>query len=230
MALDPESGRVRELFPRIRGAAGFSLSADGRWVTFYRIGAGDSGSASTWPSGGSGIRAVVLAATGRSDGRVVARWSDPAEVPFSSTVPPSLSSDGDRILFVRQAVVTDLRSVTPEAASLWVVGSDGTGSRRLATAAFIQSAIWDPTARFIAYTAKPDMADGSTVLRVVEVATGKDQEIRLPDHVGRTSGMSAYVRLTNWSSDGRLLGMVAGMDFESAWEYWVVQGLQEGGQ
>ncbi len=96
-------------------------------------------------------------------------------------------------------------------------------------AAFIQSAIWDPTARFIAYTAKADMTDGNTVLRVLEVATGVEQEIALPDHVRRTPGMSAYVRLTNWSSDGGLLGMVVGKDFDSAWEYWVVRGLEEEG-
>jgi len=230
MVLDPETGQVKELFPRMHNVAGLSLSGDGRGMTFYRFGVRDSGSAPTWPSGGSGIWAVVVASTGQGDGLVVARVDSPTDVPFSSTVPPSISLQGDHVLFVRQGVVTDSRSLTPDAASLWVVGSDGTGTRRLATAAFIQSAIWDPAGKFIAYTAKPEMADGSTVLRVVDVATGAEQEIALPDHVRQTRGAFAYVRLTNWSPDGGVLGMVIGKDFDSAWEYWVVQGLQEEGR
>jgi len=228
LELDPATGRVRELFPRTHGAAGFSLSTDGSSMAFYRLAVAGSDAASAWPSGGSLIRAVVVAGVGQSDGVAVATAGAPGEVPFSSTVPPSLSSQGDRVLFVRQAQIEDTRAATPEAASLWVVDSDGRGARQLATAAFIQSAIWDPTARFIAYTAKPDVADGATVLRVVDIATGEQTEVTLPDHIRQARGTSAYVRLTNWSSDGSLLGMVAGKDFDSAWEYWVVQGLVDG--
>jgi len=229
LELDPATGRVRELFPRTHGAAGFSLSTDGRSMAFYRLATAGSDAAAAWPSGGSLIRAVVVAGVGESDGQVVATAGDPGEVPFSSTVPPSLSSQGDRVLFVRQAQIEDTRAATPAAASLWVVDSDGHGARQLATAAFIQSAIWDPAARFIAFTAKPDIADGATVLRVVDVATGEQMDVTLPDHISQARGTSAYVRLTNWSSDGSLLGRVAGKDFDSAWEYWVVEGLVEGG-
>lgn len=93
------------------------------------------------------------------------------------------------------------------------------------TAAFVQSAIWDPTGRIIAYTAKPEMADGFTVLRVVEVATGLGTDIVLPGHIGRRAGRQAFVRAVDWSSDGTLLGLIAGQDY-SPWEYWAVEGLE----
>jgi len=136
-----------------------------------------------------------------------------------------ISPQGDRVLFIRQAPLEAPDQPTPNASSLWVVGSDGSGARQLATAAFIQSAIWDPTGRFIAYTAKPETADGFTVLRVIEVEEGVETDIPLPGHIGRRAGTQAFVRAVDWSSDGTLLGLIAGQDF-SPWEYWAVVGLE----
>jgi len=220
-ALDPETGHVRELFPRILEAAGFSLSADGGTMAFYRLALGDS--TASWPSGGSGIAAVMVSSVGQHDGRAVAAMGGEGEMPFSSTVPPALTLEGDRVLFVRQAAIEDDRTANSDAASLWVVESNGSGARHMASAAFIESAIWDPTGRFIAYTAIPDVSDPSTVLRVVDVATGVGTDVPLPDHI---SGNLGYLRLTNWSSDGRVIGMVAGRDFDSQWELWAARGLE----
>jgi len=36
--------------------------------------------------------------------------------------------------------------------------------------------------------------------------------------------------VADWSSDGSRLGMIVGEYFDSAWEHWVVQGLEEGGR
>jgi Tol biopolymer transport system component len=230
LVLDASTGRVRELFPRIANAGWFSLSADARTMSFYRRAGPGVPTTAAWPSAGALIEAVVVAAIGRSDGTVVATAGAPDQVPFSNALRPVLTLQGDRVLFVRQAPIGDPARATPEASSLWVVGSDGRGARRLVAAAFIQSAIWDPTGRFIAYTAKPDRADGSTVARVIEVATGVETEIPLPEHVARTRGMFAFVRAVDWSSDGTRLGMIAGADLERPWGYWVVQGLLEDGR
>jgi Tol biopolymer transport system component len=228
LALDASTGRVRELFPRIRNAAGFSLSADGRSIAFYRLADPAARPTGVWPSAGTWVQAVVVAATGQSDGRVVATAGAPGEVPFSSALRPVLTLRGDRLLFVRQAVIDDARRSSPQASGLWIVDSDGRGTQQLAAATFIQSAIWDPTGRFIAYTAKPDRTDGSTVARVVDAATGAETEIPLPGHLGRNSGMYRFVRAVDWSRDGTRLGIIAGADLDPPWEFWVVQGLEEG--
>jgi len=220
--LDVATGRVRQLFPPTARGAGFSLSADGRRMAFLRFGQGMGGGG--WPSAGPQLEAIVVAATGESEGQVVATGGS-GELSFSSALRPMISPQGDRVLFIRQAPIEAPDQPTPNASSLWVVDSDGSGARQLATAAFIQSAIWDPTGRFIAYTAKPEMADGFTVLRVIEVEAGVGTDIPLPGHIGRRAGTQAFVRAVDWSSDGTLLGLIAGQDY-SPWEYWVVEGLE----
>lgn len=237
VALDVATGRVRELFPPIANASGFSLSADGSVMAYARrIEAPNGGPgvrSAMWnlTAMGISIEAVVVAATGQPDGRVVAARGGPGEAPFSGYARPRISPAGNQVLFVRQAGIEEPRRLAPEAAGLWVVGSDGRGARRLATAAFILGAVWDPTGRFIAYAGKPDMADGPTAMvRVVEVATGAETEVPLPGHLSRNLGMWDWVRVTTWSSDGRWLGIIPMGVSDPRWEYWVVQGLQEGGR
>jgi Tol biopolymer transport system component len=219
--LNVANGRARQAFPPKPHEAGFSLSADGRRMAFLRFGPAMGGGA--WPSAGPQLQAIVVAATGESDGQVVATGGS-GEMSFSSALRPMISLQGDRVLFIRQAPLESPERPTPRASRLWVVGSDGSGARQLATAAFIQSAIWDPTGRFIAYTAKPELADGYTVLRVIDVAAGAGTDIPLPGHIGRRAGRQAFVRAVDWSSDGTLLGLIAGQDY-SPWEYWAVIGL-----
>ena len=150
------------------------------------------------------------------------------ETPLSGYANPRLSPQGDRLVFARQACVEDAMQPAPQAASLWAVGSDGRNARRLGTAAFIQSAVWDPTGRFVAYCGRPEIPGGAEhFIRVVEVATGAETDIPLPEEFARSLSWD-WLRVTNWSSDGRLLGIAAGSPYESPWEFWVVQGLQEG--
>ena len=58
-----------------------------------------------------------------------------------------------------------------------------------------------------------------TVLRVVDVQTGIAQRIPVPNQ--------RQFWVTDWWADGRYLGIIAGEDLV---EYWVVQGLQAGGE
>jgi Tol biopolymer transport system component len=204
-AVDPATGRVRVFEPRIAGGIGASYSADGRTVAFVRLVV----SGATWQAG-----EIVVAAVGASDGQVVATAGGAGGASSRLTPLALLSPRGDKVAYVRQA---------PGQWTLWVVGSDGSGTRQLATAARITRAVWDPSGRFIAYTATESTADSArSVLRVVEVGTGVDQQIPLPATFPRR------VAVTDWSRDGRLLGLVATL--ESRWEYWVAQGLLEGGR
>jgi hypothetical protein len=165
------------------------------------------------------ISEIVVAAAGASDGRVVAS----AGGEDAEAIRPGgwwISPGGDHVAYLRGRP-TEPGSSTP--ATLWVVGTDGRGARRLATASEIGNATWDPGGRFIAYTARAS-TEGSarTALHVVDTQTGADQEIPLPE----LFASSMYV--TDWSRDGRLLGLVT--TDEEQWEYWVVEGLQEGGR
>jgi len=125
------------------------------------------------------------------------------------------SPQGDRLVFARQKDMT--ATVTgqagPEPGTLWVVGTDGSGLRKVGAAHTIQSPVWDPSGRFIAYVAAADNAN--SVIRIVDVATGAQTEVPWPD--GTSPG-----RVTDWSRDGRFIGIVADA---SHYEYWAIEGL-----
>ena len=105
----------------------------------------------------------------------------------------------------------------PDAGSIWVVGADGTGARKVATEPAVESVLWDPTGRFVAYASRT--MDRNTVLRVVEVATGAVHDLPMePTESG--------VQLNDWSTDGRYIGFV---QVRNWWEYWAVQGLLDQG-
>ncbi len=197
-ALETVSGQTRDLFPPITGF-GFSLSSDGQQMAFMRRDAN------------SGSGEVIVAATGHPDGRVVA--AGPMMNAFQ------LSPQGNQVFFVRKGDASP-RDGGPNGASLWVVAADGSGARRLASAWGISSAVWDPSGRFIAYIAQPDSETGAHVIRIVEVATGVQRgNIPLAELRGE------YSMLCDWSGDGRSIGFWTSKPW---WEYWVVQGLQEG--
>jgi len=206
-AVDPETGRVHDLEPRIPDGFWASYSADGRTVAFAR----QAPSVLT----GWQIGEVVVAATGGSDGRVVASM-DGAGGPIVNPG-PKLSPRGDKVLYIRQ----DRRSQPPGPATLWVVGSDGRGARRLAAAARIGNMVWDPSGRFVAFRAAEGAADSpAAALRVVDVETGADRQIPLPP------AFPGDFSVSDWSRDGSLLGIIAGTRSRSH-EYWVVEGLVE---
>ena len=196
-ALDRVSGQTRDLFPPITGMA-ISLSADGQQMAFMR----------GW--GGRSVE-VIVAATGHPDGRVVAAGP--------ITAMPRMSPQGNQVLFVRKGDASP-QDGGSNGASLWVVAADSSGTRRLASARRINSAVWDPSGRFIAYIAQPDSGTQANVIRIVEVATGVQR-----GNVPLAELRGGYCRLADWSGDGRSIGFWTSNPW---WEYWVVQGLQEG--
>jgi len=224
VALDVATGHVRDLFPGIPGAAGMSLSPDGGQVTYIRLG-------TEWFKCGTSdqrrIEAVVVANIGDpASARDVVMGGNTDTAPLSGSAPPRFSPRGDRLLFARQACPGD-SGPQESASSVWVVGIDGRGARRLGTAARITAAEWDPTGRFIAYSGWVGGDDGRFAIRVVEVASGTQTEIPLSQDVARRLTW-AHLKVTGWSSDGTLLGFVAGSPYNAPWELWVVQGLEEG--
>ena len=196
-ALDPVSGQTRDLFPPITGNS-FSLSADSQLMAFVREKLGS-------PS------EVIVAATGHPDGRVVAAGQ--------MTAMPGMSPQGNQVLFVRKGDASP-QDGGSNGASLWVVAADGSGARRLASARGINSAVWDPSGRFISYIAEPDSGAKACVIRIVEVATGVQR-----GNVPLAELRGGYWRLSDWSGDGRAIGFWTSNPW---WEYWVVQGLQDG--
>ena len=198
-ALDPVSGQTRDLFPPITGF-GFSLSADGQQMAFMPRHAN------------SESREIILAATGHPDGRVV------ADGPLMNTF--ALSPQGNQVFFFRKGDVNP-QDGGPNGASLWVAAADGSGARRLASASIrgINTAVWDPSGRFIAYIAQPDSGTQANVIQIVEVATGVQRgSVPLAEFRG------VYSMLCDWSGDGKSIGFWTSKPW---WEYWVVQGLQE---
>ncbi|MDP2885357.1 MAG: tetratricopeptide repeat protein [Ignavibacteria bacterium] len=150
---------------------------------------------------------LVVAELGKPEKRVVAAPRDSSAGRLSNWVRARFSPRADRVLFGRQTSV---------AGTLWVVSSDGTDARILGTVSMIWSAVWDPSSRFIAYSGK---VNGRVVLRVVEVATGIEHDVPLP------AQDADGVQVGDWSPDGRFIGFRAD---EARWEYWTLQGLQEG--
>jgi Tol biopolymer transport system component len=206
-AVDVSTGTVRELFPPLAGrAGGFSVSADGRTMAFLR------------PQPDKTI-SVLVAPTGQADGRVVAKINVPGQDPVNQSALPQISPRGDQVFYALQRAGTTADHPAPGAGSIWVVGADGGGARKVATAPFIESAMWDPTGRFIAYAGvQPE--DTTTVLRVVEVATGAVHNIPMEK-------THARIAISDWSRDGRHIGIVR---YKVWWEYWAVQGLENAGQ
>jgi Tol biopolymer transport system component len=199
-AVDLATGQVRHLFAPTDGGR-VSFSDDGRTMAFVR-GRSESGPVE-----------IVVAETGQADGRVVARVPGPDGAQLHPRVPHQISPQGDKVFYV----VRQSPAAGSPGPAIWVVGADGTGARRVATAAGISSATWDPEGRLIAYAAQMTDTTGN-VLRVVDVSTGADHELPVPneDHA---------LLVMDWSRDGRFIGY---MRLETWWEYWAVQGLLNG--
>jgi len=203
-ALDVASGRVREIAPWTSPARPRSVSADGRRIVLH------------WPEDRDPAtpEGLVVVEVGQPGGRAVAPIWDGDSLRLRYSV-ARMSAQGDRVAFARSA-----RRGSSEGESLWVVGSDGTGLRRIATIKEVGHVLWDPSGRLLAYTGRPDST--TVVLRIVDVATGVERgSTPLP------SQLWGKFDLSDWSRDGRFIGFVA---WEERMEYWVVQGLQEGGR
>jgi Tol biopolymer transport system component len=180
-AIDLATGQVRGLFSLTDGG-GVSLSANARTMAFVR------------PGSVIGATEIVVSATGEADGRVVARLPDSEGAQLHRRVLPKLSPQGDKVFYV---VAQSPAGASPTE-TIWVVGADGTGARRLATAGGIRSGAWDPAGRLIAYTSR--MADRTGYeLRVVDVRTGEDHELPVPND-------DNPLLVADWSRDGRFIG------------------------
>jgi len=220
-AFDVSTGRMRPYLPPTHGSGGADFSADGRRMAYWN-----------WETFGTGQRmgSISVATPGRSDGVIVATAHGGPDGPgFSGYIGgPKISPSGDRVLFARQEYGDPFPQ---DGASIWVVGSDGTGTRQIGTLTFVRGAVWDPTGRFVAYSGRANAGeDAPGVLRIVEVATGETHEVPL----GELS--TGEVSLVGWSGDGRFLGLVTspywGGNFSvrGRTEYWAVQGLEGGGR
>jgi Tol biopolymer transport system component len=207
-ALDVSTGAVHELFPPLPDRAMyFSLSADGHTMAFLR------------PESDGSV-SVLAGPLGDADARVVTKLNVPGQDPVNGLALPAISPRGDQIFYALQRAATTGGHPAPDAGSIWVIDAAGSGAHKVATAPHIVSAAWDPSGRHIAYTAEGVGVDNATVVRVVEVATGRINEIPVEKTNDR-------IAITDWSRDGRRIGLVR---FKNWWEYWAVQGLQEGGR
>lgn len=152
-ALDLEDGTSRALFPGIRPAERFHLTADGSQMIYYK---GERRPPQ---------RQLVLSATGDPNGLVLAVEPDPDGI-LSNWVRPKFSPDGSQVLFGRSRQTDH---------SLWLVSIDGSNLRKLVSSNFIRDAFWDPTGRYIAHNGG---SPGSK--SVIEVQTGATHDILLP--------------------------------------------------
>ena len=204
-ALNVSSGRVRDLFPPLAGSGSmFSLSDDGHMMAYVRRESDKTVS-------------VLVTPIGEVGAETVAKINLPGQDPINQAVLPRISPDGNWVYFALQQGRRSGGQFASDAGSIWVVSVDGGDARKVTTAPHIVSAQWDPTGRYIAYTSEG--VDDATVIRVVEVATGKVHQIRIEK-------TSARIGITDWSRDGRYIGLVR---LKNWWEYWAVQGLLDRG-
>jgi Tol biopolymer transport system component len=196
-ALDLATGQVRELFT-LMDAGGISWSTDGRTMASVR------------PGSVRGAAEIVVAETGKTDGRVVAALPGSDGIPLNRLAPPQLSAQGDKVLYVVQRPPAS----AGRGGAIWVVGADGAGARRVAAVAHVMSATWDPSGRFIAYTGKVE-GSANTVLRVIDLESGAEHDMPVPSTESR-------LHLQDWSRDGRFIGFVRRHFW---WEYWAVDNL-----
>ncbi len=111
---------------------------------------------------------------------------DVFELEFASD--PRISPDGERIVYVRNAmsVMRDRRT-----SRLWIVGADGTGHRKLTDAEQQESSPrWSPSGRRVAYVARTD--EGAEIY-VRWLATGQ---------TARLTQLPETPRGISWSPDG----------------------------
>jgi Tol biopolymer transport system component len=218
LGLDLGSGKTQALLPYRNDWMSFSLSADGRSMAYYK-----------WKSVDSYItvEGIVISPFGKAEGQLAA--ANAPGITKLGFVTPKLSAQGDKVVFTRQEYAGGNSGYPYNGGTLWVANTDGSNTKKLATLTDIRSMVWDPSGRFIAYTGKPDTGKaGGMVLRVVQIATGVERDVPLKEYAQND------LILTQWSPDGRYIGMSVGPHWGSTvWlelhaEFWVVQGLQEG--
>ena len=217
LGLDLSGAKTRVLLPYRNDWMHFTMSADGHTMAYHKMDNDNSYIR---------IEAIVVSPFGKTEGqRAAANSPGLTKLGF---FPMSLAAQGDKVLFTRQEYPGGASEYPSMGATLWIANSDGSNAKKLATLTDIRSAVWDPSGRFIACTGKADTGKtAGTVLRVVEIATGVERNVPL-----RAFAQNDLI-LTQWSHDGRYIGMSVGPHWgNTAWfeehpEFWVVRGLQE---
>jgi Tol biopolymer transport system component len=197
-ALDPASGAMRELFPRLDSIHHLHVSPDGRKMVFLR------------EAPGKVAADLLVSDLGDPQGTVLASSSHPEGDLSTMYGQPLFSPDGSQILFLRQ----NWSQPDVLAASLWVVPSDGSGEPRLVTRApIIQRPIWHPNGRFIAFR-NMNPRERRFAVSVVSLETGAVHD------VFTQSNLRDELRVNHWSPDGRWIGI---SEVTGSFEYWVVE-------
>jgi Tol biopolymer transport system component len=215
-SLDPENGRIRELFPPTERGNHIHVSPDGARMVFFRP---------VQPDPDSAVRiAGELVVSDLGDftgGRVLAQSSDPEGELSTYFGQPLFSPDGSRILFFRVPWV-DIMNGNARM-SLWVIPADGSApARRLAEAPRIDPPYWDPSGRWIVFKEYrgSDLSTARGMISIVSLETGKKHEILSWGRGGMTAGdLILSTQLKTWSPDGRWIGITQGT---GSYEYWVV--------
>jgi Tol biopolymer transport system component len=200
-ALNPADGRMRELFPRMESGHHIHLSPDGESMVFIRPSAEGQQIVLSEPGSLSGR--VLASGTGRQspDGSLQGRWGQPL-----------FSPDGTQILFHRIRLNEAFQE--PQE-TLWIVSTDGSEPRKVASARLIPKAVWDQSGQFIAYQ-ELDASFEQGSLVVLSLETGAKHEVlSLPKEQGETL-------LKSWSPDGRWIAFTRSA---GGWEYWVIEDL-----
>jgi len=197
-SLDPATGAVRELFPRIKSINRLHSSPDGRRLVFYR----------TTEAGGSQL---VVTDFGESEGRLLVDETDMDGGSLAGWAPPQLSPDGSRVLYGTQG--DDWGE--DDTCQLWMIAADGSNQRRIASARWIPSATWHPSGTHIAFNTWEENEMGPGRLFVVNLETGEQQEVTLPEGI-------AGMMVQQWSPDGKSIGVTAQ---SGTFEYWVVENV-----
>ncbi len=134
------------------------------------------------------VAALALPAQAQGEARLL-KELDVFELEYASD--PQISPGGDRIVYVRNSmsVMTDRRR-----SSLWIVGADGEGHRKLGTGEVKESSPrWSPDGERVAFVAESD--EGSEVF-VRWMATGQ---------TARLTQLPETPRGLVWSPDGEQL-------------------------
>jgi Tol biopolymer transport system component len=217
MSLDLSSGKVRQLFSPRRDWLGFSVTPDGHRMAYFRRKVNNTYVA---------LDSIIVAPFGSFEGKCVADIN--GGVTGFAMISPKISPKGDKVIFARQEYPGGNAAFPYNKATLWIVNSDGSNLRKLATLTYVKAFVLDPSGRFVAYSGKADSGRAAaSVLRVVDVATGAERDVPLEKY--RQNDLV----VSDWSSNGRYLAISLGPHVgDDAWleehpEFWVVQGLQE---
>lgn len=217
-------GRIRPIDAQIQGDS-FQIRMQGKSVRVPSA-PGRAAPSARWFSSADGRHLyfcsdddrVILADAGTQKERVLASVDD-GHGELWNRLLPFFSPDGSQVLLGRRSRETPKG---PWKGDLWVLATDGSGGRLLASIPEVGAvaggatpaeyrglgfAVWDPSGRRIAY-------DDLNSVSVVDVKTGEQWKMPIPPEF---KGVS----LQQWAPDGK--GIVVGLGIGSSVELWAVE-------